>query len=102
MSTCRSLKWPIHFFVAVAFWNIVGAGLFGFMINPPVAVYYVRGLDLRFWSMNIGLSVTVLLSTLPIGLAQAPGHPSKLARGTPDPPNFSTPILTTAMDASIL
>jgi hypothetical protein len=28
-------KWPIYFFVAVAFWNFVGAGLFGFMINPP-------------------------------------------------------------------
>ena len=28
-------KWPIYFFVAVAFWNMVGAGLFGFMINPP-------------------------------------------------------------------
>src|SRR6185503_7489786 len=23
-------KWPIYFFVAVAFWNMVGAGLFGF------------------------------------------------------------------------
>ena len=27
-------KWPIYFFVAVAFWNMIGAGLFGFMINP--------------------------------------------------------------------
>src|SRR5499427_6009179 len=39
-------KWPIYFFVAVAFWNFVGAGLFGFMINPPVALYYVQGLNL--------------------------------------------------------
>ena len=28
-------KWPIMCFVAVAFWNMVGAGLLGFMINPP-------------------------------------------------------------------
>jgi nitric oxide reductase subunit B len=39
-------KWPIYFFVAVAFWNFIGAGLFGFMINPPVALYYVQGLNL--------------------------------------------------------
>jgi nitric oxide reductase subunit B len=39
-------KWPIYFFVAVALWNFVGAGLFGFMINPPVALYYVQGLNL--------------------------------------------------------
>jgi nitric oxide reductase subunit B len=38
-------KWPIHFFVAVAFWNMVGAGLFGFMINPPIALYFMQGLN---------------------------------------------------------
>lgn len=38
-------KWPIFFFVAVAFWNMVGAGLFGFMINPPIALYYMQGLN---------------------------------------------------------
>jgi nitric oxide reductase subunit B len=38
-------KWPIYFFVAVAFWNMVGAGLFGFMINPPIALYYMQGLN---------------------------------------------------------
>jgi nitric oxide reductase large subunit len=32
-------------FVAVAFWNMVGAGLFGFMINPPIALYYMQGLN---------------------------------------------------------
>ncbi|MGE5498179.1 MAG: nitric-oxide reductase large subunit, partial [Syntrophothermus sp.] len=35
-------KWPIYFFVAVAFWNLVGAGLFGFLINPPIALYYMQ------------------------------------------------------------
>lgn len=29
------LKWPLMCFVAVAFWNMLGAGVFGFMINPP-------------------------------------------------------------------
>lgn len=37
--------WPIYFFVAVAFWNLVGAGLFGFLINPPIALYYMQGLN---------------------------------------------------------
>jgi len=38
-------KWPVYFFVSVAFWNMVGAGLFGFMINPPIALYYMQGLN---------------------------------------------------------
>ncbi len=37
-------RWPIYCFVAVAFWNLVGAGLFGFLINPPIALYYMQGL----------------------------------------------------------
>ncbi|HOB73028.1 MAG TPA: nitric-oxide reductase large subunit [Phycisphaerae bacterium] len=38
-------KWPIYFFIAVAFWNLVGAGLFGFLINTPIALYYMQGLN---------------------------------------------------------
>ena len=38
-------QWPIYWFVAVAFWNLVGAGLFGFLINPPIALYYMQGLN---------------------------------------------------------
>lgn len=38
-------RWPIYFFIAVAFWNLVGAGLFGFFINPPIALYYMQGLN---------------------------------------------------------
>lgn len=38
-------KWPIMFFVGVAFWNLVGAGIFGFLINPPIALYYLQGLN---------------------------------------------------------
>lgn len=105
-------RWPIRFFVGVAFWNLVGAGLFGFMINPPIALYYMQGLNttpvhghtalfgvygllalglvllvarvltrgrawnerpiaIAFWGTNIGLGLMVVLSLLPIGLAQA-------------------------------
>lgn len=39
-------RWPIMFFLAVSFWNIVGAGLFGFLINTPLALYYMQGLNL--------------------------------------------------------
>ncbi len=39
-------RWPVMFFLAVAFWNIVGAGLFGFLINPPLSLYYMQGLNL--------------------------------------------------------
>ncbi len=104
-------RWPIYFFVAVAFWNFVGAGLFGFLINPPIALYYMQGLNttpvhghaalfgvygmlgiglmlfclkglseqrvwktgslkFAFWSINIGLVLMIVLSILPIGVAQ--------------------------------
>ncbi|HVT31497.1 MAG TPA: cbb3-type cytochrome c oxidase subunit I, partial [Rhodanobacteraceae bacterium] len=39
-------RWPILFFLAVSFWNLVGAGLFGFLINTPLALYYMQGLNL--------------------------------------------------------
>ncbi len=38
-------KWPIYFFIAVAFWNLVGAGVFGFLINPPIVLYYIQGMN---------------------------------------------------------
>ena len=39
------LKWPLYCFVAVAFWNMLGAGVFGFLINPPISLYYIQGLN---------------------------------------------------------
>ena len=89
----------------------MGAGLFGFLINPPIALYYMQGLNttpvhshtalfgvygmlgigltlfslrllhsevewndrplaIGFWTTNVGLALMVLLSLLPIGLAQ--------------------------------
>jgi nitric oxide reductase subunit B len=106
-----AFKWPIYFFIAVAFWNLVGAGVFGFLINPPVALYYMQGLNttpvhghtalfgvygmlgiglmlfclramslnstwrtrplkIAFWTINVGLAAMVLLSLLPVGIAQ--------------------------------
>ncbi|WP_374538108.1 nitric-oxide reductase large subunit [Chitinimonas taiwanensis] len=41
-----SYRWPILCFVAVGFWNMVGAGLLGFAINPPIALYYLQGLNM--------------------------------------------------------
>jgi nitric oxide reductase subunit B len=41
----EELKWPLMCFVAVAFWNMLGAGVFGFMINPPISLYYIQGLN---------------------------------------------------------
>jgi nitric oxide reductase subunit B len=107
----KAYKWPIYCFIAVAFWNLVGAGIFGFLINPPIALYYMQGLNttpvhghtalfgvygmlgiglmlfvlkglaakkvwkngvisFAFWSINIGLALMVLISVLPVGLAQ--------------------------------
>src|SRR5499426_3304641 len=69
-------RWPIYFFVAVAFWNMVGAGLFGFMINPPVALYYMQGLNTTplhghaalfgvYGMLGIGLMLVCLRALVP-------------------------------------
>jgi len=42
----QTYKWPILCFIAVGFWNVVGAGLLGFTINTPIALYYLQGLNL--------------------------------------------------------
>jgi nitric oxide reductase subunit B len=42
----QSYKWSILCFIAVGFWNTVGAGLLGFSINTPIALYYMQGLNL--------------------------------------------------------
>lgn len=39
------LKWPVYCFIAVSFWNLVGAGVFGFLINMPVSLFYIQGLN---------------------------------------------------------
>lgn len=44
-SWVKAYKWPIYCFISVAFWNFLGAGIFGFVINPPIALYYMQGLN---------------------------------------------------------
>jgi nitric oxide reductase subunit B len=72
----RRYKWPVYFFVAVAFWNMVGAGLFGFMINPPIALYYMQGLNTTpvhghaalfgvYGMLGIGLMLVCLRALVP-------------------------------------
>ena len=46
MPWLAAYKWPVMCFVAVGFWNTVGAGLLGFAINPPASLYYVQGLNM--------------------------------------------------------
>lgn len=41
----QAYKWPIYCFIAMCFWNFLGAGIFGFAINPPIALYYIQGLN---------------------------------------------------------
>ncbi len=36
-------KWPLYFLVASSFWNFLGAGVFGFLINLPIVNYYEHG-----------------------------------------------------------
>jgi len=40
----KAYHWPFMFFTSVLVWNLIGAGLFGFLINPPIALYYMQGL----------------------------------------------------------
>ncbi len=36
---------PLKFFIGTCFWNLVGAGVFGFLINPPIVLYYSQGIN---------------------------------------------------------
>ena len=42
----QAYKWPILCFIAVGFWNVVGAGLLGFTVNTPIALYYMQGMNM--------------------------------------------------------
>ncbi|WP_432558470.1 nitric-oxide reductase large subunit [Granulicoccus sp. GXG6511] len=69
-------KWAIYFFVSVAFWNALGAGVFGFLINPPISLFYVQGLNLTplhghtalfgvYGMLGIGLMLFCVRSLMP-------------------------------------
>jgi nitric oxide reductase subunit B len=36
-------RWAVMFLVAVGFWNFLGAGIFGFIVNLPIVSYYEIG-----------------------------------------------------------
>ncbi|TAM50116.1 MAG: nitric-oxide reductase large subunit [Burkholderiaceae bacterium] len=42
----QAYRWPILCFIAVGFWNVVGAGVLGFSVNTPIALYYMQGMNL--------------------------------------------------------
>jgi nitric oxide reductase subunit B len=39
-------KWTFYFLIAVGFWNFVGAGIFGFLINLPIVSFFEAGTNL--------------------------------------------------------
>ncbi|MEO8810910.1 MAG: cbb3-type cytochrome c oxidase subunit I [Rhodanobacter sp.] len=67
-------KWTFYFLMAVGFWNFVGAGMFGLLINLPIVSYYEVGTQLTpnhghaalmgvFGMLAIALMVFVLRQT---------------------------------------
>ncbi|MEE4357993.1 MAG: cbb3-type cytochrome c oxidase subunit I [Desulfococcaceae bacterium] len=70
-------KWPVYFFVSVAFWNLVGAGVFGFLINPPIVLYYAQGINTTPIHSHTALfGVYGMLGHLPAAFFRAPHcHP---------------------------
>jgi len=68
-------KWTFYFLMAVGFWNFVGAGIFGFLINLPIISYFETGTLLTinhghaammgvFGMLGIGLIVFVIRQTV--------------------------------------
>ena len=67
-------RWTFYFLMAVGFWNFVGAGIFGLLINLPIVSYYEVGTNFTpthahgslmgvFGMLAIGLMVFVLRQT---------------------------------------
>ncbi len=60
-------RWAVMFLVSVGFWNFVGAGIFGFLINLPIVSYYEIGTAL---TANHGHAAMMgVYGMLAIGLA---------------------------------
>ena len=36
-------RWTLYFLMAVGFWNFLGAGVFGFLLNTPIVSYFEAG-----------------------------------------------------------
>lgn len=60
-------RWAVMFLVAVGFWNFLGAGVFGFLINLPIVSYYQIGTALT--ANHAHGSMMGVYGMLAIGLA---------------------------------
>jgi nitric oxide reductase subunit B len=60
-------RWAVMFLVAVGFWNFLGAGIFGFLINLPIVSYYEIGTALT--SNHAHASMMGVYGMLAAGLA---------------------------------
>lgn len=79
-------RWAVMFLVAVGFWNFLGAGVFGFLVNLPIVSYYQIGTSLTanhahgsmmgvYGMMAVGLALFALRYIIP-----PQRWPEKLAR----------------------
>ncbi len=79
-------RWAVMFLVAVGFWNFLGAGVFGFLINLPIVSYYQIGTALTanhghaammgvYGMLAVGLAMFVFRYIIP-----ADKWPEKAAR----------------------
>ena len=60
-------RWAVMFLVSVGFWNFLGAGVFGFLINLPVVSYYEIGTALT--ANHAHAAMMGVYGMLAIGLA---------------------------------
>jgi len=81
-------KWPFAFFASVLVWNMIGAGLFGFFINPPLALYYMQGLNTT--ATHAHAALFGVYGMLGIGLTLF------CMRGLSDPSRWSERLLRTS------
>jgi nitric oxide reductase subunit B len=69
-------RWAVMFLVAVGFWNFLGAGVFGFLVNLPIVSYYQIGTALTanhahgammgvYGMMAVGLALFALRYIIP-------------------------------------
>ena len=59
--------WAVMFLAAVGFWNFLGAGIFGFLINLPIVSYYEIGTALT--ANHAHASMMGVYGMLSVGLA---------------------------------
>ncbi len=59
-------RWAVWFLIAVGFWNFLGAGVFGFLINLPVVSYYEIGTNLT--ANHAHMSMMGVYGMLAVGL----------------------------------